>query len=133
MESGGRGQVLKRQWSEYDNDCHHQGKGKHRGFPQCFPRYKDPYIPINWSSDSRYQYDLHHELPLPKKDVPIPLYELEILLGTAPTPDGITRSNFITEDIRNTDINDPPSPNNEDESNDDEKDRQDPTGLGGNL
>ena len=63
----------------------------------------------------------------------MPLYELEILLGTAPTPDGITRSNFITEDIRNTDINDPPSPNNEDESNDDEKDRQDPTGLGGNL
>ncbi len=68
-------------------------------------KYKDPYIPINWSSDSRYQYDLHHELPLPKKDVPIPLDELEILLGTAPTPDDITRSNFIIEDIRNTDIN----------------------------
>jgi hypothetical protein len=29
--------------------------------------------------------------------------------------------------------NDPPSPNNEDESNDDEQDRQDPMGLGGNL
>ena len=39
------------------------------------------YIPINWSSDSRYQYDLHHELPLPKKDVPISLDELEILLA----------------------------------------------------
>jgi hypothetical protein len=86
-----------------------QGKGKHRGLPQCFPRYKDPYIPINWSSDSRYQYDLHHELPLPKKDVPIPLDELEILLGAAPTLDDITRSNLIIEAIRNTDINAQPT------------------------
>jgi hypothetical protein len=56
-------------------------------------------------SNSRYQYDLHHELPRPKKDVPIHLDGLEILLGAAPTPDDITRSNRIIEAIRNTDIN----------------------------
>jgi hypothetical protein len=73
------------------------------------PVHKDPYIPINWSSDSRYQYDLHHDLPLPKKDVQISLDELEILLGATPTPDDITRSNLIIEAIRNPDINAQPT------------------------
>ena len=61
------------------------------------------------STGSRYQYDLHHELPLPKKDVPIPLDELEILLGAAPTLDDITRSNLIIEAIWNTNINAQPT------------------------
>jgi hypothetical protein len=103
LEGGGRGQVLKNQRIDHENGP--RIKGKSKDLPQCFQRYREPYIPINWRANAHTQYDLQKKLPLPQKGVPIPLAELENLLGTTPTEDDIARSPFIIKAIRNTDIN----------------------------
>ena len=97
IDGGGRGQVMK--FQRNDHEAGPRIKGKSKGLPQCFPRFRDSFIPIVWCNNSQSQYDLQQELPLPHKGVPIPLNELETLLGATPTEDDIARSNLIIEAI----------------------------------
>ena len=70
LESVGRGQPLKNQRMDHEDGP--RIKGKARGLPQCFPRFREAYIPISWRASAHSQYDLQKERTLPQKGIPIP-------------------------------------------------------------